>query len=204
MFPSVLALILGYLAGSVPSGVLVTRLAKAQDPREVGSKNIGATNVLRTGRKDLAAITLIADALKGMIAVLVAVRFDDGSAPIHLGVLAACGAFLGHLYPVFLGFRGGKGVATFLGCLFGLGWAAALGFAVVWLAVAFLTRYSSASALAASAATPLILAALGRREAAVLFALLAALLWIKHRANIQRLMAGTESKIGRKAGDLAT
>ncbi len=198
MFPSLLALILGYLAGSIPSGVLVTRFAGAQDPREVGSKNIGATNVLRTGRKDLAAMTLIADALKGTIAVLVAAHFDDGTAPIHLGVLAAFGAFVGHLFPLFLGFRGGKGVATFLGCLVGIAWPAAVGFALIWLGVAVLSRYSSASALVASAATPLILAALGRPEAAVLFAILAAVLWVKHRVNIQRLMAGTESKIGRK------
>ena len=198
MLPSLLAFMFGYLAGSIPSGVIVTRLAGAQDPREVGSKNIGATNVLRTGRKDLAAITLLADALKGIVAVLVAAHFDSGAAPIHLGVLAAGGAFLGHLFPLFLGFRGGKGVATFLGCLIGLAWPAAVAFAMIWLGVAALSRYSSASALVASAVTPLILAALGRPEAAILFAILASLLWIKHRANIQRLLAGTESKIGRK------
>ena len=197
---SILALALGYLAGSVPSGVIVTRLAGAQDPRGIGSKNIGATNVLRTGRKDLAALTLVADALKGTIAVLIAVHFDDGSAPIRLGVLAAFGAFFGHLFPLFLGFKGGKGVATFLGCLIGLAWPAALAFAIIWLGVAFASRYSSAAALVASAATPFVLAALGRQEAAILFAILAAVLWIKHRANIERLMAGTEGRIGKKSG----
>ena len=200
MLLSLLALAFGYLAGSIPSGVLVTRAAGAQDPRGIGSKNIGATNVLRTGRKDLAAITLVADALKGTIAVLVAVRFDDGSAPIHLGVLAAFGAFFGHLFPLFLGFKGGKGVATFLGCLIGSAWPAAIAFAIIWLGVAFASRYSSAAALVASAATPFVLAALGQREGAILFAILAAVLWIKHRANIERLMAGTESRIGRKSG----
>ena len=200
MLSSVLALALGYLAGSIPSGVVVTRLAGAQDPRGIGSKNIGATNVLRTGRKDLAALTLLADALKGTIAVLIAMHVDDGSAPIRLGILAAFGAFLGHLFPLFLGFRGGKGVATFLGCLIGLAWPAAIAFAIVWLGVAFASRYSSAAALVASAATPFVLAALGSRDDAILFAILAAILWIKHRTNIERLMAGTEGRIGKKSG----
>ena len=191
-----LAFVFGYVVGSIPSGVVVTRLAGVEDPRGIGSKNIGATNVLRTGRKDLAAITLVADALKGTVAVLVAAHFDDGAAPIHLGILAAAGAFLGHLFPLFLRFKGGKGVATFLGCLIGLAWPAAIAFAVVWLGAAYATRYSSAGALSASAITPLVLTLLGRGDAAVLFAGLAAALWIKHRANIGRLFAGTESKIG--------
>ena len=156
--------------------------------------------MLRTGRKDLAALTLVADALKGTIAVLIAAHFDDGAAPIQLGVLAASGAFLGHLFPLFLGFKGGKGVATFLGCLIGLAWPAALAFAFIWLGVAFASRYSSAAALVASAATPIVLVALGQREAAILFAILAVVLWIKHRANIERLMAGTEGRIGKKSG----
>lgn len=197
MLSALFALVFGYLAGSIPSGVIVTRLAGAQDPRGIGSKNIGATNVLRTGREDLAAITLLADALKGTIAVLAAAHFDDGAAPIHLGVIAALGAFAGHLFPLFLGFKGGKGVATFLGCLIGLAWPAALAFAVVWIGTAFLTRYSSAAALAASAVTPIVLALLGRMEAAILFALLAIVLWLKHKANIGRILDGTESKIGR-------
>ena len=203
MLLPLIALAGGYLAGSIPSGVIVTRLAGAADPRGIGSGNIGATNVLRTGRKDLAALTLVADALKGTIPVLVAAALDDGTSRIHLAVAAACGAFLGHLFPVFLGFRGGKGVATFLGCLIGLAWPAALVFAAVWLAVAFLTRYSSAAALAASALTPVALALLHRPEAAILFAALAIVLWWKHRANIGRLAAGTESRIGGKTREPA-
>ncbi len=198
MLNSVIALLLGYLAGSIPSGVIVTRLAGAQDPRGVGSKNIGATNVLRTGRKDLAALTLIADALKGMIPVLIAAHFDNGAPPVHLAVATALGAFFGHLFPLFLGFKGGKGVATFIGCLIGLAWPAALVFAVVWLATAYVTRFSSAAALAASAVTPLVLAFLGRNEGATLFAFLAGVLWLKHRGNIERMLDGTESRIGRK------
>ena len=203
MLASLIALLAGYLAGSIPSGVVVTRLAGAADPRGIGSGNIGATNVLRSGRKDLAAITLLADALKGTIPVLIATRFDDGTAPVHLAVAAACGAFIGHLFPVFLGFRGGKGVATFLGCLVGLAWPAALAFAVIWLGVAFLTRYSSAAALVASALTPVVLALLHRPEAAILFAVLAIVLWWKHSANIGRLSAGTESRIGGKSREPA-
>ncbi len=199
MLSSLIALVFGYLCGSIPSGVIVTRLAGADDPRGIGSKNIGATNVLRTGRKDLAAITLVADALKGTIAVLVAAHFDDGGAPVPLGIAAAFGAFFGHLFPLYLGFKGGKGVATFLGCLGAVAWPAALAFAVVWLGTAFVTRYSSAGALSASAATPVVLVLLGRWDAALLFAILTLTLWIKHRANIARLLAGTESKIGRNS-----
>ncbi len=197
MLAPVLACFLGYLAGSIPSGVLVARLGGASDPRSIGSGNIGATNVLRTGRKDLAAITLVLDALKGTLAVLLAMRADDGSHAVHLGAAAAAGAFVGHLHPIFLGFRGGKGVATFLGCLIALSWPAALAFALVWFVTALATRYSSAGALAASAAAPLALALLGQPRNAMLFAALALALWAKHRANIERLIAGTESKIGK-------
>ena len=203
MLASLIALAAGYLAGSIPSGVVVTRLAGAADPRGIGSGNIGATNVLRTGRKDLAAVTLLADALKGTIPVLIAARLDDGTAPVHLAVAAACGAFFGHLFPVFLGFRGGKGVATFLGCLLGLAWPAALAFAAIWLGVAYLTRYSSVAALVASALTPVVLALLHQPEAAILFAGLAVVLWWKHSANIGRLSAGTESRIGDKSREPA-
>ena len=185
------ALLVGYLLGSVPFGLLLTRFAGLGDIRNVGSGNIGATNVLRTGRKGLAAATLIGDALKGTAAVLLGAAYGPNTA-----VLAALGAFLGHLFPVWLGFRGGKGVATFLGCLLGLKPLAAILFAAIWLAVAFLTRYSSASALAASAATPIILWFLGERQMAELFILLAALLWWKHRENIQRLLSGSEGRIG--------
>ena len=188
------ALIFGYLCGSIPFGLLLTRWAGTQDLRSIGSGNIGATNVLRTGRRDLAAATLVLDALKGTFAVLVA-SFVFG--PVA-GLVAAIGAFLGHLFPVWLGFKGGKGVATFLGCLIGAAWPAALVFAVAWLAVAFLTRYSSAAALAASVASPIALFLLGPALAGWVFAMLAILLWIKHRPNIERLLNGSETKIGKK------
>jgi acyl phosphate:glycerol-3-phosphate acyltransferase len=204
MLTSLLACLFGYLAGSIPSGVIVTKIAGAQDPRGIGSKNIGATNVLRTGRKDLAAITLVMDALKGTIPVLIANAFDTGASPIHLGVAAAFGAFIGHLFPLYLGFKGGKGVATFIGCLIGLAWPAALAFAVVWLAVAYLTRYSSAAALTASVISPVVLALMGRHEQAILFVILAAMLWAKHHQNIARLLAGAESKIGQKKSEPGT
>ena len=186
------ALAAGYLAGSIPFGVIITRLAGATDPRQVGSRNIGATNVLRTGRKDLAVLTLVADALKGTVAVLAFARAGEGD----IALVAALGAFVGHLYPVFLGFKGGKGVATFLGCLLGVAWPAGLAFIALWLLVALVTRYSSAAALLASAMSQLVLLMLGREDAAALFALLAVGLWIKHWANIDRLLHRTESRIG--------
>jgi len=189
------ALVLGYVCGSIPFGLLLTRWAGAGDVRAIGSGNIGATNVLRTGRRDLAAATLVLDALKGTFAVLVASYALGRDAALA----AAIGAFLGHVFPIWLGFKGGKGVATFLGCLIGIAWPAALVFAAVWLIVAFATRYSSAAALAASVAAPIALyAALGMAPAAAIFAALAVLLWIKHRANIDRLLKGAETKIGRK------
>jgi glycerol-3-phosphate acyltransferase PlsY len=172
---------------------LITRLAGVGDVRKIGSGNIGATNVLRTGRKGLAAATLLGDALKGTAAVLIAARWGE-----EAGLLAAAGAFLGHLFPVWLRFRGGKGVATYLGCLVAVSWIAALAFAAIWLATAKASRYSSLSALVASAATPGALWLLGQPSAAALFVLLAALLWWKHRENIARLRAGTEGKIGQK------
>ncbi len=193
-------LILGYLLGSIPFGLLLTRAAGTQDLRAIGSGNIGATNVLRTGRKDLAALTLLLDALKGTAAVLIARWIAEtyaGGDPLP-PLFAAAGAFLGHVFPVWLKFSGGKGVATFLGCLIGLAWPAGLAFALIWLSVAFLTRYSSAAALTASALTPLVLWFLDARPASFVFLVLAAILWIKHRANIARLRAGTETKIGSK------
>jgi glycerol-3-phosphate acyltransferase PlsY len=189
------ALAIGYLLGSIPFGLILTRLAGAGDLRAIGSGNIGATNVLRTGRKDLAAATLALDALKATLAYLVAgMLFHDETAALAGGA----GAFFGHLYPVWLRFRGGKGVATFLGGLLGACWPAAIVFALVWLAVAAATRYSSAAALAASLASPLAAWALGAEPVAIVFAALAALLWIRHAANIARLLAGTETKIGEK------
>jgi glycerol-3-phosphate acyltransferase PlsY len=184
---------IGYLLGSIPFGLILTRLAGLGDVRNIGSGNIGATNVLRTGRKGLAAATLLGDALKGTVAVLLMSYLWGPNAAIF----AALGAFLGHLFPVWLGFKGGKGVATFIGCLIGLKLAAALAFGVIWLATAAATRYSSLSALVASAATPAVLWWLGERQIAELFVLLTILLWWKHRENIRRLLAGTESRIGR-------
>jgi acyl phosphate:glycerol-3-phosphate acyltransferase len=190
------AFIFGYLCGSIPFGVLLTRLAGAPDVRNIGSGNIGATNVLRTGRKGLAAATLAGDMLKGTVAVFVAGHFLGRDAAL----CAALGAFLGHLFPVWLGFRGGKGVAIYIGLLLGLGaWSALLGFCTIWLAIAAVTRYSSLAALIASAATPAVLWRLGDLRTAQLFLLLTLLLWVMHRANIARLFAGTESKIGRNA-----
>jgi glycerol-3-phosphate acyltransferase PlsY len=189
-------LALGYLFGSIPFGLLLTRLAGTADLRSIGSGNIGATNVLRTGRKDLAAATLVLDALKGTAAVLIAYAYLGG----RPSLAAAIGAFLGHVYPVWLAFRGGKGVATFLGCLIGVAWPAALVFAIVWLAIAAITRYSSAAALTASAVAPLALYLwLDRPYAALVFALLAILLWLKHRPNIERLAGGTETRIGQRS-----
>ena len=185
----------GYLMGSIPFGLLLTRAFGAGDVRKIGSGNIGATNVLRTGRKDLAMATLLLDACKAGVAYVIAARGfgDDGA-----GLAAATGAFLGHLYPVWLGFKGGKGVATFVGGLIAASWPAALVFAGVWLGVAATTRYSSAAALAACVAAPLAALALHERPVALTFGLLAALVWIKHSANIQRLARGTESRIGAK------
>ena len=188
------ALVFGYLLGSIPFGLIFTRLAGLGDVRKIGSGNIGATNVLRTGRKSLAAATLLADALKGTLAVILAGMWGPNTA-----LLAALGAFLGHLFPAWLGFKGGKGVATFLGCLLGLRPAAALAFAAIWLALAAAMRFSSLSALVASAATPAVLWYLGDRQAAELFVGLTVLLWWKHRENIKRLLAGTEGRIGQKA-----
>ncbi len=189
------AFVFGYLCGSIPFGVVLTRFAGAPDVRSIGSGNIGATNVLRTGRKALAAATLLGDMLKGTVAVLIAGYFLGRDAAL----CAALGAFLGHLFPVWLGFKGGKGVATYIGVLLGLAWPAALFFGAVWLAVAALSRYSSLAALLASLLTPIFLWWWGLRLEAELFALLTILLWIMHRANIARLASGSETKIGRTA-----
>ncbi|HWK87016.1 MAG TPA: glycerol-3-phosphate 1-O-acyltransferase PlsY [Xanthobacteraceae bacterium] len=192
----ILAFALGYLFGSIPFGLILTRLAGLGDVRTIGSGNIGATNVLRTGNKRLAAGTLLGDLLKGTAAVLLARYWFDGSAAPIAGLAAGLGAFLGHLFPVWLGFKGGKGVATFIGVLLAIDWRACLAFGLVWLGIAAATRYSSLSALVASLAAPIVLFVLGQAEASVLFAVLTALVWIKHRANIARLIAGTEPRIG--------
>ncbi len=187
-----LAFAFGYLLGSIPFGLLLTRAVGGPDVRTIGSGNIGATNVLRTGRKGLAVATLVCDALKGTVAVLLATHYAGSAA----GLVAGLGAFLGHLFPIWLGFKGGKGVATYIGLLIGLYWPAALIFCAIWLVVAAACRYSSLAGLIASALTPPALWALGQPSAAALFLALGALLWLKHRANIERLLQGTEGKIG--------
>jgi acyl phosphate:glycerol-3-phosphate acyltransferase len=183
----------GYLLGSIPFGLVLTRAAGLGDVRNIGSGNIGTTNVLRTGRKDLAAATLVLDALKGTVAVLIAWQWGPNTA-----VLAALGAFIGHCYPLWLGFKGGKGVATYIGVLLGLKLTAGLVFCAIWLAVAVATRYSSLSALLASLATPALLWWLGEGQMAELALLLTILLWWKHRDNISRLLSGKETRIGKK------
>ncbi len=185
------ALAFGYFLGSVPFGLIITRLAGTEDIRSIGSRSIGATNVLRTGRKSLAVLTLLADTLKGTIAVLVALQWGPDA-----GILAGFGAFIGHLAPVWLKFKGGKGVATYIGVLLGIFWPAALGFCAIWLLVAAVTRYSSLSGLIASAATPALLAAFGQWQAMELFTVLTLLVYVRHWANIRRLIGGEETKIG--------
>jgi glycerol-3-phosphate acyltransferase PlsY len=190
------ALVLGYVCGSIPFGVLLTRLAGVDDPRAIGSGNIGATNVLRTGHKALAAATLLGDALKGAVAVLLTAKlFGDSILPL----VAGFGAFIGHLFPCWLAFKGGKGVATYLGILFALSWPFGLIFCLIWLAVAWRSRYSSLAGLIASAATPIALLIGGERPAALLFVLLTLLLWARHHENIARLRMGTEGKIGQRS-----
>lgn len=195
---ALLALLFGYLCGSIPFGLILTRLSGTQDIRTIGSKSIGATNVLRTGRKDLALATVLLDALKGTFAVWIAGRWGAEAA-----VLAGLGAFLGHLFPVWLGFKGGKGVATFIGVLLALNWILVLIFGAFWLSIAYWKRYSSLAALCASGAIALFEigagVSTGRWTLGMLvIVLMVAMLWWKHSENIQRLMAGTEGKIGQK------
>ena len=191
----VLALALGYLLGSIPFGVVMARVFGLGDLREIGSGNIGATNVLRTGSKKAAVLTLLFDALKGTVAVLIAPQWGPLAA-----ACAGLGAFVGHCYPVWLKFRGGKGVATFLGVFLGLHWPTFLSLCAVWLVTAFVTRMSSPSALVAAIAAPVILMGFGENAFVWAAVLMAALLWWRHRENISRLLRGEESKIsfGRK------
>jgi acyl phosphate:glycerol-3-phosphate acyltransferase len=188
-----LAIVIGYLLGSIPFGPILTRAAGLGDLRQIGSGNIGATNVLRTGHKGLAAATLILDMLKGTAAVLIGAYFGPGAA-----LLAGLAAFLGHIYPVWLGFHGGKGVATYLGILLGLSWPSALVFTAIWLAVAFVTRFSSLAALTATAVVPCLFALQGSWPCAALFLLLTVLLYWRHADNIRRLVGGEETRIGEK------
>ncbi|NVD38510.1 glycerol-3-phosphate 1-O-acyltransferase PlsY [Ensifer sp. HO-A22] len=188
-----LSLAFGYLLGSIPFGLILTRMAGLGDVRKIGSGNIGATNVLRTGNKKLAAATLLLDALKGTAAAAIASLWG-----VEAGIAAGLAAFLGHLYPVWLGFKGGKGVATYIGVLLGLVPWVVLVFAAIWLAMAKISRYSSLSALVATAVIPVVLYLTGHEKVALLFAVMTLITWVKHRANIKRLLAGTESRIGDK------
>jgi acyl phosphate:glycerol-3-phosphate acyltransferase len=190
----ILALLLGYLLGSVPWGLLLTRAAGLGDIRAIGSGSIGATNVLRTGNKPLAAATMALDIAKGAIALWLAGSLWGEQA----GLAAGFGAVLGHAFPAWLGFRGGKSVATGGGVLLAAAWWLGLGAALVWLATAFATRISSVSALAACAAAPVIALLAGRTDLALFSAGIALLVVIRHRPNIERLLAGTEPRIGRK------
>ena len=189
-----LAFVFGYLLGSIPFGLLITKAAGGPDVRSIGSGNLGATKVLRTGNKALAAATLLCDIFKGTVAVLIVMYFYGYEAAL----IAGLGAFIGHVFPVWLKFKGGKGVATYIGLLIGLAWPGALIFIGLWLVVAYFSRYSSLAALIASALTPVGLLGLGEPNAAALFFLLTILLWIMHRANISRLLNGGEGKIGAK------
>jgi glycerol-3-phosphate acyltransferase PlsY len=186
-----LSLLLGYLLGSIPFGVLLTRVSGAGDLRTIGSGNIGATNVLRTGRKGLAALTLLLDGAKGAVAVLIV----GGIWPGNEG-LAAVGALLGHLYPVWIGFKGGKGVATFFGIMVALHWPSSIVYALAWLGLLGLTRYSSVAGMSAALLAPVAAAALGRFDLAILYLGFGLLIFWKHRANFERLLAGTEPRVG--------
>jgi glycerol-3-phosphate acyltransferase PlsY len=188
-----LALLIGYALGAIPFGLILTRLAGLGDVRAIGSGNIGATNVLRTGRKSLAAATLLLDAAKGAAAVLIA-RWLWPDAGIE--GIAAIGAFLGHLYPVWLGFKGGKGVATLVGILAALAWPVVLVFAAVWIVTMILTRYSSLAGMIGALAAPVAAFAFARFTYVLLFAGFALLVLWKHRGNIARLIAGTEPRVG--------
>ncbi|WP_405053082.1 glycerol-3-phosphate 1-O-acyltransferase PlsY [Sphingomonas sp. BE138] len=184
-------MLIGYLLGSIPFGVVLTRMTGAGDLRTIGSGNIGATNVLRTGRKGLAAATLLLDLAKGLVAVLLVAWIWPDEAP-----LAAAGALIGHCYPVWLRFRGGKGVATLMGIALGLGWQVGLVFAVIWLGLLAIARISSLAGMAAAISTPVTAAVLGRFDIVPLLMALAAIVLWKHRANIARLVDGTEPRVG--------
>lgn len=182
----------GYLLGSVPFGLVIAKMMRLPDPRTIGSKNIGATNVLRTGSKGAALATVLLDGAKGLVAVLLARAFAGEDA----AQIAALAAFLGHCFSLFLGFKGGKGVATFLGTLFGLSFVLGAVACLIWLLTFMIARYSSLSALVASAAMPFVAVALGQTERLVVLILMAAVLIWRHRENITRLRSGTEGKVG--------
>lgn len=215
MIALIASFVFGYVLGSIPFGLILTRLAGLGDVRSIGSGNIGATNVLRTGNKKLAAATLLFDVLKGTAAVVVAqlvanilltgqtaaISDANGEGAVLTdwpGLAAGLGAFLGHLFPIWLGFKGGKGVATYIGVLLGAAWKIALVFCAIWLVLAITTRYSSLSALVAAAVTPLAAWLLDSPSLAIITIIMSSFLLIKHTANIRRLMAGQEPKIGGK------
>ena len=190
---AVWAALIGYFLGAIPFAMILTRLGGAGDLRTIGSGNIGATNVLRTGRKGLAALTLILDLLKGTAAVLLARHFFPGTE-----IVAAAGAFFGHLYPVWIGFKGGKGLATYAGILFGLFWPMGLGYAVAWISLVLVTRISSVAGLGAAAVAPVLAWGVGRMDYVPVLVAISLIAFLKHRDNIRRLIAGTEPKIGQK------
>lgn len=192
------SLAIGYFLGSIPFGLILTRMAGLGDVRKIGSGNIGATNVLRTGNKKLAAATLLLDAFKATAAALIAQKLF-GSDTVHLpGLLGGFAAFIGHLFPIWLGFKGGKGVATYIGTLLGIAPVMVLVFAIIWLSIAKISRYSSLSALVATLVIPVALWLIGQPEAALVTAAMTVITWAKHKANIERLISGTEGKIGQK------
>ena len=183
--------VVGYLFGSIPFGLVLTRIAGTQDIRTIGSGNIGATNVLRTGSKPLATATLICDGLKGALPVWL---FAGGD--IYAAAVIGLGAFIGHLFPIWLKFKGGKGIATYVGLLLALSLPALIAFGIVWIVTAIVSRYSSLAALAATLVTPLFVLYFSNETAATLFAIMSALAWFMHRENIKRLLSGNESRIG--------
>ena len=194
-FNMVAGLLLGYSLGSIPFGLLLTRFSGGGDIRSIGSGNIGATNVLRTGRKGMAALTLLLDLSKGFFAVWLATRYLPGGE-----ILAAAGAFFGHLYPVWLGFKGGKGSATFGGILFGLFWQGGVIYAAVWVGVLALSRFSSVAGLAAALAAPVAAATLGHYDLVAMLSACTLIIFWKHRGNIERLIDGTEPRVGKAKG----
>ncbi|WP_152047894.1 glycerol-3-phosphate 1-O-acyltransferase PlsY [Aureimonas psammosilenae] len=194
VLPLFLVFVFGYLAGTIPFGLVLSKVFGYGDIRKIGSGNIGATNALRTGNKTLAALTLLGDLLKGTVPVLVG-RYFAGELGAMVG---GAGAFLGHLFPVWLGFKGGKGVATYIGVLLGLAPVGVLVFALAWLGTAFAFRYSSLAALVATVAVPVVYLSLGMQAEAAFVAILSVIVWIKHRPNIERLIARTEGRIGAK------
>lgn len=185
--------LIGYFLGAIPFAMILTLLGGAGDLRTIGSGNIGATNVLRTGRKGLAALTLILDLLKGTAAVLLARHFFPGTE-----IVAAAGAFFGHLYPVWIGFKGGKGLATYAGILFGLFWPMGMGYSVAWILLLLVTRISSVAGLGAAAVAPVLAWGVGRMDYVPVLVAISLIAFLKHRDNIRRLIAGTEPKIGQK------